>query len=49
MVTLRKNGMKNTRLASRYLEWRLPGKRQVGRPRKRGIDGFQEALEKMGF
>ena len=40
--------MDGERLAKRYLEWRPQGKRPVGRPRKRWIDGVGEALERRG-
>ena len=33
----------------KYLEWRPPGKRPVGRPRKRWIEGVESALEKRGI
>ena len=32
----------------KYLEWRPPGKRPVGRPRKRWIEGVGSALERRG-
>ena len=41
--------MDDTRLAKRYLEWKPQGKRPVGRPRKRWIDGVDKALEKRGI
>ena len=40
--------MDEERLAKRYLEWKPQGKRPVGRPRKRWIDGVGEALERRG-
>ena len=40
--------MDEERLPKRYLEWKLQGKRPVGRPRKRWIDGISEALERRG-
>ena len=41
--------MDDRRLARRYLEWKPQGKRPVGRPRKRWLDGVGEALERRGL
>ena len=40
--------MDEERLAKINLEWKLQGKRLVGRPKKRWIDGVGEALERRG-
>ena len=41
--------MDDARLPRRYLEWKPQGKRPVGRPRKRWLDGVGEALERRGL
>ena len=41
--------MDEERLPKRYLEWKPQGKRPVGRPRKRWMDGIREALERKGL
>ena len=38
--------MDDVRMAKRYLEWKQQGRRPVGRPRKRWLDGVGEALER---
>ena len=38
--------MDSERLPRKYLEWKPQGKRPVGRPRKRWLDGISEALER---
>ena len=38
--------MDDGRMAKRYLEWKPQGRRAVGRPRKRWLDGGGEALER---
>ena len=40
--------MDESRIPRRYLQWRPQGKRPVGRPRKRWLDGVEEALNKRG-
>ena len=41
--------MDEDRIPKRYLVWKPQGKRPVGRPRKRWMDGIREALEKRGI
>ena len=41
--------MDDGRMAKRYLEWKPRGKRPVGRPRKRWLDGVGEALDRRGI
>ena len=41
--------MDDGRLTRRHLEWKSQGKRPVGRPRKRWLDGIGEALERRGL
>ena len=41
--------MDDWRLARRYLEWKPQGKRPVGRPLKRWLDGVGEALARRGL
>lgn len=40
--------MEETRIPKRYLQWKPHGKRPVGRPRKRWLDGVDEALRRRG-
>ena len=40
--------MDEERYPKKYLDWRPPGRRPVGRPRKRWIEGVAEAIEKRG-
>ena len=40
--------MEEERKEKKYLMWRPPGKRRVGRPRKRWIEGIDRALERRG-
>ena len=41
--------MNDGRMAKRYLDWKPRGKRPVGRPRKRWLDGVGEALDRRGI
>ena len=40
--------MEDTRVSKRYYQWRPQGKRPVGRPRKRWLEGVEEALQRRG-
>ena len=40
--------MEDTRHAKKFLEWVPPGRRPVGRPRKRWTQGVEEAAEQRG-
>ena len=40
--------MRGDRKPKKYLQWRPAGRRPVGRPRKRWMEGVQEAVERRG-
>ena len=40
--------MREGRIARRYLQWKPEGRTPVGRPRKRWLDGVDEALRRRG-
>lgn len=41
--------MNEERPARRYLDWRPQGRRPVGRPRRRWLEGVDEALRRRGL
>lgn len=41
--------MEQDRKPRKYLEWKLQGRRPVGRPRKRWMEGVRDRLEKRGL